>query len=259
MKKRRIRLKGEAHLEAMRQAGRLVADTLRKLRDVTRPGMTTGELDKIAEEHIRSQGGIPSFKGYRGYPASACISVNEQVVHGIPGARRLEEGDIVSIDVGAILGGWHGDSAVTLPVAKVSQEAAGLLRATYQALYEGIAQARPGNRLGDVSHAIQRYAERQGYSVVRELVGHGIGRRLHEAPQIPNYGPPGQGVPLLPGMVLAIEPMVNLGGPEIGVAADNWTVSAQDGKASAHFEHTVAIGEDGPEILTRWPGNEKPV
>jgi methionyl aminopeptidase len=253
----RIRLKDELELVLMRRSGRLVADTLRTLRDKTRPGVTTGDLDRWAESYIREHGGIPSFKGYRGFPASACISVNEQVVHGIPGERRLEEGDIVSIDVGAVVDGWHGDSAITLPVGKVASESWRLLRATYQALYHGIGKAQPGNRMGDISHAVQRCAEEHGFAVVREMVGHGIGRRLHEAPQIPNHGPPGQGPFLLPGMVLAIEPIVNLGGREVEIGADHWTVLACDGRASAHFEHTVAVGENGPEILTGWPGHEE--
>jgi methionyl aminopeptidase len=258
-RKRRIYLKDEQELALMRSAGALVADTLRRLRDRVRPGITTGELDRIAEEYIRAHNGVPSFKGYHGFPASACISVNEQVVHGIPGPRRLHEGDVVSIDVGAIVGGYHGDAAVTLPVGKISEEARALLYHTYRSLYEGIAQAVNGKRIGDISFAVQRYVEAHGYSVVREMVGHGIGRSMHEEPQVPNFGPPGRGPILVPGMTLAIEPMINQGTADIEVAADQWTVSTSDGKLSAHFEHTVAIGRDGPIILTRWPENEEPI
>lgn len=258
-KRRRIYLKSAHEIGLMRRAGALVADTLRHLRDRIRPGVTTGELDRAAEEYIRSHNGIPSFKGYHGFPASACISVNEQVVHGIPGPRRLREGDIVSIDVGAIVEGYHGDAAVTLPVGRIGEEAHRLLYHTYRSLQEGIAQAVPGNRVGDISHAVQRYVESHGYSVVRELVGHGIGREMHEEPQVPNYGPPGRGPLLVPGMTLAIEPMINQGGADVEVAADQWTVSTCDGSLSAHFEHTVAIGEDGPIILTQWPENEEPI
>ncbi len=243
----------------MRRAGGLVIDTLRRLRDAVRPGVTTGELDRAAEEYIRSHNGVPSFKGYHGFPASACISVNEQVVHGIPGPRRLQEGDIVSIDVGAIVEGYHGDAAVTLPVGKISEDAKALLTHTYRSLYEGIAQAVSGNRVGDISNAVQRYVEAHGYSVVRELVGHGIGRSMHEEPQVPNFGQPGRGPTLVPGMTLAIEPMINQGSMEVEVAADQWTISTCDRKLSAHFEHTVAIGKDGPIILTRWPENEEPI
>ncbi|HEX2999528.1 MAG TPA: type I methionyl aminopeptidase [Armatimonadota bacterium] len=255
----RIYLKSDDEIAVMRRAGKLTADTLRILRDAVRPGITTAELDRIAEEYIRSHGGVPSFKGYQGYPATACISVNEQIVHGIPGERRLEEGDIVSIDMGAIVDGFQGDSAITLPVGVVSEEAKQLMLHTYRSLFFGIEQALEGNRLGDISHAIQVYAESHGYSVVRELVGHGIGRSMHEEPQIPNYGPAGHGPILKKGMTLAIEPMINIGTPDIVVAPDQWTVSTRDGKLSAHFEHTVAIGDEGPEILTRWPANEEPI
>jgi methionyl aminopeptidase len=257
--KRRVYLKSEEELQTMRRANQLVASTLRLLRDAVQPGITTAELDRIAEENIRDHGGVPSFKGYHGFPASACISVNDQVVHGIPGPRRLREGDIVSIDLGAIVDGFHGDSAITVPVGTISAEARALLYHTYRALWEGIAQAVVGNRVGDISHAIQRYAEAQGYSVVRELVGHGIGRNMHEEPQVPNFGPPGRGPALMPGMTLAIEPMVNLGRPEVEVAPDQWTVSTQDGKVSAHFEHTIAVTLDGPMVLSEWPDQEEPI
>ena len=243
----------------MRRAGALVADTLRMLRDVVRPGVTTGDLDRLTEEFIRTRGGVPSFKGYHGFPASACISVNDQVVHGIPGPRRLAEGDIVSIDVGAIVDGFHGDSAITLPVGAINEEAKALLRATYQSLKEGLAQARAGNRLSDISHAVQTHVEARGYGVVRELVGHGIGRKMHEDPQVANYGPPGHGPILMVGMTLAIEPMINQGTHEVELGSDQWTIHTKDRKLSAHFEHTVAIRREEAEILTQWPGNEEPI
>lgn len=241
----------------MRRASQLVMSTLRLLRAAVQPGVTTADLDRLAEENIRSHGGVPSFKGYHGFPASACTSVNDQVVHGIPGPRRLKEGDIVSIDLGAIVDGFHGDSAITVPVGPVSDEAKALLYHTYRALWEGIAQAVVGNRVGDISHAVQKYAESQGYSVVRELVGHGIGRSMHEDPQVPNFGPPGRGPSLMPGMTLAIEPMINQGGSDVDVGGDQWTVSTRDGKLSAHFEHTIAVGLNGPTILTEWPDQEE--
>ncbi|MBI3946807.1 MAG: type I methionyl aminopeptidase [Armatimonadetes bacterium] len=255
----RIRLKSERELALMRQASALVVDTLRLLRDRVRPGVTTAELDRLAEAYIRSRGGVPSFKGYRGFPASACISVNDQVVHGIPGPRRLEEGDIVKVDIGALVGGYHGDAAITLPVGAVSPAATALMAHTYGSLLAGIAAARAGNRLGDISCAVQRHAERQGYSVVRELVGHGIGRDMHEDPPVPNCGHPGRGPLLVPGMTLAIEPMINEGGPAVNEPSDEWTYTTADGRLSAHFEHTVAIGRNGPEVLTRWPYGEEPV
>ena len=236
----------------MRRAGRLVAETLDKLRTAVKPGMSTGDLDKIAYEHITKHGGVPSFKGYRGFPASICTSVNDEVVHGIPSKRRVvDEGDIISIDCGAIIDGWHGDAAVTVPVGHTNAEMERLLKVTEESLHKGIDLAVPGKRLGDVSAAIQRYAEAQGYSVVREYVGHGIGREMHEEPQIPNWGTPGRGVLLKQGMALALEPMVNAGKAEVRVLKDDWTVVTQDGKWSAHFEHTVALTENGPEILTK--------
>lgn len=258
-KRPRIILKSEGELILMRRAGALVSDTLRMLRDRVRPGVTTGALDRLAEEYIRARGGVPSFKGYHGFPASACISPNEIVVHGIPGDRKLVEGDIVSIDVGALLDGYHGDSAVTLPVGDVSEEARELMRHTYRSLWLGIGEAQVGKRLSDVSHAIQRYVESHGYSVVRDLVGHGIGQEMHEEPQVPNFGPPGEGPWLVAGMTIAIEPMINQGVADVVVAPDKWTVSTKDGKLSAHYEHTVAIAPDGPEILTRWPDGEEPI
>ena len=236
----------------MRRAGRLVAETLDKLRTAVKPGMTTGDLDKIAYEHITKHGGVPSFKGYHGFPASICTSVNDEVVHGIPSKRRVvAEGDIISIDCGAIIDGWHGDAAVTVPVGHADPEMERLLRITEESLHKGIELAVPGKRLGDVSAAIQRYAEANGYSVVREYVGHGIGREMHEDPQIPNWGTPGRGVLLKQGMALALEPMVNAGKADVRVLKDDWTVVTKDGKWSAHFEHTVALTENGPEILTK--------
>jgi methionyl aminopeptidase len=212
--------------------------------------MKTGELDAVVEELIRSRGATPSFKGYYGFPASTCVSINEQVVHGIPGDRVIRDGDVVSVDVGAFLEGYHGDGARTYAVGEVPAEARKLMRVTQECLALGIEQARPGNRVGDISSAVQRHAEENGYGVVRQLVGHGIGRALHEEPQVPNFGLPGQGPKLRSGMVLAIEPMINLGSCEVYTLEDEWTVVTQDHKISAHFEHTVAITEDGPVILT---------
>jgi len=220
------------------------------MRREVRAGVTTSELDRLAEEFIRSQGGRPSFKGYRGFPASICSSVNDQVVHGIPGPRELKDGDIVGIDVGVELEGYHGDAAWTFPVGEVSDEAKRLLQVTREALAMGIAQARPGGRIGDISHAVQSHVEAAGFSVVRELVGHGIGREMHEEPQVPNYGPPGRGPRLMVGQVLAIEPMVNIGGAEVVTGSDGWTIATRDGSLSAHFEHTVAVGATGPVILS---------
>ncbi|HHW13919.1 MAG TPA: type I methionyl aminopeptidase, partial [Firmicutes bacterium] len=227
-----------------------VAEALARLGELVAPGVTTGELDRFAEEFFRSRGAVPAFKGYNGFPASICTSVNEQVVHGIPGSRVLQAGDIISIDAGAIVDGFYGDSAATFPVGEVDAEAERLLAATREALARGIAQARVGNRLSDISHAVQAWVEAQGFSVVREYVGHGIGRAMHEAPAIPNYGPPGRGPRLKAGMVLAIEPMVNAGGYEVATEDDQWTVVTVDGRLSAHFEHTVAVTGDGPLILT---------
>jgi methionyl aminopeptidase len=247
-----ITIKSKPEFEIMRRAGRLVAETLDKLQAAVKPGVSTADLDKIAYDHITKNGGTPSFKGYHGFPASICTSVNDEVVHGIPSKRRvLEEGDIISIDCGAIIGGWHGDAALTVPVGRTTSEMDRLLEVTEQSLHEGIEQVLPGKRLGDVSAAIQRYAEKNGYSVVREYVGHGIGRQMHEEPQVPNWGTPGRGVLLKQGMALALEPMVNAGAPDVRVLKDNWTVVTQDGKWSAHFEHTVALTENGPEILTK--------
>jgi methionyl aminopeptidase len=235
----------------MRAAGRIVALVIARMVDLVRPGVTTAELDAAAEALIRSQGAEPSFKGYHGYPASICTSVNEQVVHGLPGPRRLLEGDIISIDVGAYCQGFHGDAAITLPVGTVSAEARRLLQVTRRALELGITAVRPGAHLSDIGHAVQSYVEAQGFSVVREYVGHGIGTAMHEPPQIPNFGVPGNGPVLKPGMTLAIEPMVNVGEYPVRALEDGWTVVTRDGSLSAHFEHTVAVSEAGHEVLTR--------
>jgi len=236
----------------MREAGRIVAVTLQELRENVRPGVATAALDAIAERTVLALGALPAFKGYSGFPASTCLSVNEEVVHGIPNpARVLEEGDILSIDFGAIYQGFYGDSAITVGVGQISEEARKLLTVTEAALYEGLKHARAGNRLGAVSHAIEAYAEKEGFSVVRQYVGHGIGRHMHEEPQVPNFGPPNKGPLLKTGMVLAIEPMLNTGTESTVVRPDNWTVVTADGGLSAHFEHTVAITPGEPEILTR--------
>ena len=240
-----------AELEKMRAAGRLVGEVLTEMTARVAPGVTTAALDEIAEEMIRDAGAIPAFKGYHGYPATICASINEEVIHGIPSGRRiLNEGDVVSIDVGASLDGYYGDSAVTLPVGAVSEQAATLLRVTEESLYRAIERVRVGGRISDIGHAVQHHVEAYGFSVVREFVGHGIGQRMHEEPQVPNYGEPGRGPRLTEGMVLAIEPMVNAGKPAVKVLADGWTAVTRDGGLSAHFEHTVAVTADGPWILT---------
>jgi len=245
-----INLRTKEEIEKLRRSNRLVAQALLKVREAIRPGVTTAELDRIAEETIRKGGGRPAFKGYRGYPANLCVSVNEEVVHGIPGPRRLQEGDIVSLDLGVLMDGYYGDAAITVPVGKISEEAQKLIKVTEEALHKGIEKARVGNRLYDISHAIQSWVESFGFSVVRDFVGHGIGRQLHEEPQVPNFGPPNQGPRLMVGMVLAIEPMVNAGGWQVKVREDGWTVVTADGSLSAHFEHTIAITEEGPDILS---------
>jgi methionyl aminopeptidase len=239
-------------IEQMAAAGRVLARCLNMLRGKARTGVTTGELDKAAEKFIRSQGGEPAFKGYRGFPGSICASPNSMVVHGIPGSYKLGRGDILSIDVGVILDGWVADAAITVPVGNVTPVAKRLLATTRAALFDAVEQCRPGNRLGDIGHAVQKRVEADEFSVVRSLVGHGIGRDMHEDPQIPNYGEPGTGEKLEEGMVLAVEPMVNVGNHPIRVAADNWSVYSQDGSLAAHFEHTVAITAEGPRILTPW-------
>jgi methionyl aminopeptidase len=240
-----------AELERMHEAGRLVGEVLTELAAHVAPGVSTRDLDALAEARITNAGAVPAFKGYHGYPATICASINEEVIHGIPSARRLlKEGDVISLDVGASLDGYFGDSAVTLAVGAVSEEAARLLRVTEESLYKAIDRVVAGNRISDIGHAVQQHVEANGFSVVREFVGHGIGRRMHEEPQVPNYGEPGRGPRLAEGMVLAIEPMVNAGKAAVKVLADGWTAVTRDGTLSAHFEHTVAVTADGPWILT---------
>ena len=242
--------KSAQEIERMARAGVVVADVLALLGERARPGVTTEELDALAEEFIRSHGGYPTFKGYRGYPAAICTSPNAVVVHGIPGPYTLDEGDLLSVDVGVTLDGFVADSAYTFPVGEVSSQAERLLDAGRAALAAGIEQCRVGNRLSDISHAIQAATEEHGFSVIRSLVGHGVGRAMHEEPQIPNFGEAGHGPILSPGMTFAIEPMINAGGPDVVVHDDEWSISTADGELSAHFEHTVAITEEGPRILT---------
>ncbi len=234
----------------MARAGELVAETIALLGEHVQPGITTAELDRIAEEFIREHGGVPTSKGYRGFPAATCISPNAMVVHGIPGAHRVEEGDLISVDVGITLGGLVADSAYTFGVGEVDPEARRLLEVGKQALEAGIGQARAGNRVGDISHAVQEVVEGAGFAVVRSLVGHGVGRSYHEEPQIPNFGEPGRGPLLQTGMTLAIEPMITAGSPEVYLHDDEWSISTQDGSLAAHFEHTVAVTDEGPRILT---------
>ncbi|TLS48366.1 type I methionyl aminopeptidase [Paenibacillus antri] len=244
--------KSKAELEVLREAGRIVAETHRLLAQAIQPGVTTAELDGIADRYIRSQKAVPSFKGYNDFPGSICASVNEQLVHGIPSKQRvLQDGDIISIDIGAMYGGYHGDSAWTYGVGTISDTAAKLLQVTEASLYAGLAEAKPNARLFTISHAIQKVVEDAGFSIVREYVGHGIGTNLHEEPQIPNYGMPDRGPRLKPGMTLAIEPMVNVGERYVRTLSDNWTVVTVDGSLCAHFEHTIAITDDGHEILTK--------
>ena len=235
----------------MRSAGRLVGQVLTALSAVVAPGVTTADLDALAEQMIVDAGAIPAFKGYHGYPATICASVNDEVIHGIPSGKRiLQAGDIISIDVGAALGGYYGDSAITLPVGPISEAAAKLLRVTDESLYKAIEVVKPGGRVSDIGHAVQAHVEAHGFSVVREFVGHGIGQQMHEDPQVPNYGEPGRGPRLAEGMVLAIEPMVNAGKPAVKVLSDGWTAVTRDRSLAAHFEHTVAVTADGPWILT---------
>ena len=247
-----IIVKTPEQVERMAAAGKIQARCLQMLAGKCRPGVTTAELDQAAEKFITSQGAVPSFKGYRGFPGSICASPNSMVVHGIPGPYELKRGDLISLDVGVTYEGWVADAAITVPVGPVSAEARKLLDTTKQALFDGAARARPGNRLGDVSAAIQRTVELEGLSIIRTLVGHGIGRDMHEDPQIPNFGEPGKGPELEPGMVLAIEPMVNVGTHLVRIGDDNWAVYSQDGSLAAHFEFTVAVTEDGPRVLTAW-------
>ncbi len=246
-----INIKNKEEIEIMRHCNRIVAVTREELKGLVKPGVTTLELDQMAESLIRKQGAVPAFKGYRGFPRTLCTSINHEVVHGIPSAqRRLVEGDIIGIDMGAVWKGYYGDTAITCAVGGISDKASSLLRVTQEALYKGIEAARPEGRLHDIGAAIQAHVESAGFSIVREFVGHGIGRSLHEDPQIPNYGKSGTGPLLRVGMVIAIEPMVNMGGPEVEVLEDGWTAVTKDRSLSAHFEHTVAITENGPEILT---------
>jgi len=248
----RIVLKAPWELALLRRSNRLVAETLQALAQRVRPGVPTLELDRFAESYLLAHGARPAFKGYRNYPFTLCASINEQVIHGLPSARKLEEGDILSLDMGAVVDGYYGDAAITLPVGRISPEAERLLQVTRECLDHAVAAARNGARLADVSSAVQEHAEANGFSVVRVFVGHGIGKELHEAPQIPNFVDPsrGRGPLLKPGIVLAIEPMVNAGGPEVRVLEDKWTAVTADGSLSAHFEHTVAITENGTEVLT---------
>ena len=250
-----IELKSPDEIEKMSRASRVVAEVLDALRHQVRPGMTTVELDRFAEKFIVDRGGIPAFKGYQVrdqvYHHTLCVSVNEAVVHGIPSGRALKEGDIVGLDVGVVVDGYYGDAAITVPVGAITEEARRLLQVTEESLHKGIAQAVVGNRISDISHAVQAHAEAASFSVVMDFVGHGIGRKLHEEPQVPNYGEPGKGPRLKPGMTLAIEPMVNMGRPETEHLSDGWTAVTQDGSLSAHFEHTIVVTEDGPKILTR--------
>ena len=253
----KIILKAPWEVEILRRSNRLVAETLRELARRVRPGTTTLELDRFAEVFLRDRGARPAFKGYRDYPFTLCASVNEAVVHGFPSTRALQEGDILSLDMGAVVDGYYGDAAVTLPVGRITPEAERLLTVTRECLERAVRAARPGGRLADISQAVQEHAEANGFSVVRVFVGHGIGKALHEAPQIPNFVDPerGRGPVLKPGMVLAIEPMVNAGGPEVRILEDQWTAVTADGSLSAHFEHTIAITENGTEILTALDGD----
>ena len=246
-----IVLKTGRELEIMREACRISAGALQLIGKAIEPGVTTAELDRMAEKYILSQGAKPNFKNYQGYPATACISVNNEVIHGIPSSKRvIKQGDIVSVDLGALFNGYHGDNAATFACGDISEEAKRLLEATEQSLYEGIKAAVAGGRIGDIGNAVQSFVESKGFSVVRKFVGHGIGTALHEAPEVPNFGSAGRGIRLMPGMTLAIEPMVNAGGYDVEIMPDGWTVLTKDGSLSAHFEHTVAITSSGPKILT---------
>lgn len=246
-----IEYKSESEVALIRESGRITAQTLELLAAAIQPGMTTLELDRLAEDFIRKNGAVPAFKGYRGFPRTVCVSINDEVVHGIPSnGRRVKDGDIVGLDMGVILKGWYSDSARTVAVGKVDEKAQHLMEVTRESLFKGIEKCIAGNHLQDVSHAVQTHVEGHGYSVVRDLVGHGIGRNLHEEPQVPNYGAAGHGIRLRPGLVLAIEPMVNLGTYKVLMKRDNWTIVTEDGSLSAHFEHTVAITKNGPQILT---------
>lgn len=247
-----IVLKTGRELKVMREACRISAEALKLAGSAVEPGVTTAELDRIAEKYILSQGAVPNFKNYQGYPATACISINNEVIHGIPSKKRvIKAGDIVSIDLGAKFEGYHGDNAATFACGDISAEAKRLMDTTRESLYEGIAAAVSGGRLGDIGAAIQQYVEQRGYSVVRKFVGHGVGTELHEAPEVPNFGTRGRGIRLMPGMTLAIEPMINAGHYDVKVMPDGWTVLTKDGSLSAHFEHTIVITPDGPQIMTK--------
>ena len=244
-------LKTGRELKIMREACRISAGALKIAGSAVEPGVTTAEIDGLAEKYIRSHGGIPNFKNYEGYPATACISINNEVIHGIPSEKRkIVEGDIVSIDLGAMFDGYHGDNAATFACGDVSEQAKRLMEVTHDALYKGIGAAKVGGRIGDIGHAVQSYVEANGFSVVRQFVGHGVGTHLHEAPEVPNFGNQGHGIRLMPGMTIAIEPMVNVGKPEVKIMPDGWTTLTKDGSLSAHFEHTIAITPDGPQIMT---------
>jgi methionyl aminopeptidase len=245
--------KSAAEIEGMARAGELVAETIAVVGEHLQPGITTGELDRLADEFIRDHGAVPTSKGYRGFPAATCISPNSMVVHGIPGEHRVEDGDLISVDVGITLNGLIADSASTFGVGEIAAEARRLLDVCQEARDAGIAQARAGNHVGDISHAVQTVVEGAGFSVVRSLVGHGVGRHYHEDPQVPNFGDPGRGALLQTGMTIAIEPMITAGGPDVYVHDDDWSISTQDGSLAAHFEHTVAILDEGPRILTKPP------
>jgi len=246
-----ITLKSEREIAIMREAGRVVQEAIELLTRAVRPGVTTGQLNALVEEQLARRGARPAFKGYHGYPASICTSINQEIVHGIPGLKVLKEGDIISIDIGAEMSGYFADAAITLAVGEIDELSRRLIEATKESLEAGIRQCTTDKRLSDISHAIQSVAEAAGFSVVREYVGHGIGRAMHEDPQVPNFGKPGRGIKLSPGLVLAIEPMVNVGKFDTAVLEDQWTVVTKDGSRSAHFEHTVAITANGPEVLTR--------
>ena len=245
-----ITLKSEHEIELMRRAGKITAAARALARDMVKPGVTTQQIDKAVYHFIKSQGATPSFLNYNGYPASVCVSVNDEIIHGIPGKRMLKDGDIVSVDVGAYIGGFHGDCAGTYPCGQVSDQALDLIRVTQQSFFEGLKFAREGYRLSDISHAVQEYVESHGYSVVREYVGHGIGRRMHESPEVPNFGNPGHGPRLLRGMTIAVEPMVNAGSAAIRQMSDGWTVKTADGRNAAHYENTILITDGDPELLT---------
>lgn len=245
-----ISIKSPREIEAMRRAGRLTAQARALAGSMIRPGITTHEIDRAVRRFIESHGAKPSFLGYGGFPGSACISINEEVIHGIPGPRKLKEGDIVSVDVGAFIGGFHGDCAATYACGQISDEAKRIIEITQQSFWEGIKMARPGSRVSDISHAVQQYVEANGCSVVRDFVGHGVGVKLHEAPEVPNFGPAGHGPRLVPGMTIAVEPMVNAGDWRVKVLKDGWTTVSLDGSLTAHYENTILITEDGPEVLT---------